>query len=141
MLGMVPSACAERIRTRSKNLLRKIVAAVILVPLAIVLIAFAVANRASVTVSIDPFSGASAASVTLPLFALVIVALIVGVVIGGAATWLRQGRWRRAVRRLEREVSELRAKAEAFHAAPDDTGIVPNEHAPPERLKLTPPSG
>jgi uncharacterized integral membrane protein len=122
-------------------LLRKIVAAVILVPLAIVLIAFAVANRASVTVSIDPFNAtAPGASVRLPLFALIVITLIVGVVIGGAATWLRQGRWRRAVRRLEREAGELRARAEALHAARDEVGIVPREHAPPERLKLAPPT-
>ena len=54
-------------------MLRKIVAAVILVPLAVIIIAFAMANRANVTVSFDPFAAAEpAASVTLPLFALVI---------------------------------------------------------------------
>ena len=47
------------------GVLRKIVAAVILVPLAIVIIAFAVANRQIVTVSLDPFSSERpAASVT-----------------------------------------------------------------------------
>jgi hypothetical protein len=57
-------------------LLRKLVAAIILVPLAVVIIAFAVANRHSVTVSFDPFSSNEpAASVTLPLFALVILML------------------------------------------------------------------
>jgi hypothetical protein len=81
---------------RSKKLLRKIVAALILVPLAIVIIAFAVANRQIVTVSLDPFSSnPPAAAVTLPLFALIIVLLILGVVIGGVAAWLRQGKWRR----------------------------------------------
>ena len=80
---------------------RKIVAALILVPLAIVIVAFAVANRQTVTVSLDPFSSEQpAASVTLPLFALIIVLLIVGVVIGGIAAWLRQGKWRRTARRL-----------------------------------------
>ena len=39
-------------------MLRKIVAAVVLVPLAILIIAFAVANRQNVTVSFDPFSAA-----------------------------------------------------------------------------------
>ena len=38
------------------SVLRKIVAAIILVPLAVVIIAFAVANRQIVTVSLDPFS-------------------------------------------------------------------------------------
>ena len=67
-------------------MLRKIVAAIILVPLAIIIVAFAVANRQSVTVSFDPFSAeAPAASLSLPLFALVIGLLIAGVVIGGVA--------------------------------------------------------
>ena len=38
------------------SVIRKIIAAVILVPLAVIIIAFAVANRQIVTVSRDPFS-------------------------------------------------------------------------------------
>ncbi|MGB6653589.1 MAG: LapA family protein, partial [Xanthobacteraceae bacterium] len=90
------------------SLLRKIVAALILATLGIVIIAFAVANRQAVTVSFDPFNAQSpAASETLPLFALVIFLLIVGVVIGGSASWLRHGRWRRAARRLERDLARV----------------------------------
>ena len=122
-------------------MLRKLVAAFILVPLAVILIAFAVANRHGVTVSFDPFNaGAPAASLTLPLFALVIVLLIIGVVIGGSASWLRHGRWRRAARRLEREVKELNARLHAHHGGSADLGIVPSEQPPPPRLKLRPPS-
>ena len=103
----------------SKTLLRKIVTALILIPLAIVIIAFAVANRQSVTVSFDPFSAsAPAAVVTLPLFALVILLLIIGVIVGGVAAWLGQGGWRRAVRRLERDAHELRVKLAAYEAQP-----------------------
>jgi uncharacterized integral membrane protein len=121
-------------------LLRKIVAALILVPLAIIIIAFAVANRQVVTVSFDPFNtSAPAASLTLPLFGLVMVLLIVGVVIGGTAAWLGQGRWRRTARRLEREVNERQARLDALQSAAEP-GIVPSEHAPPPRLKLRPPS-
>ena len=42
-------------------MIRKIVFAVVLVPLAIVIVALAVANRGSVTVSLDPFSAAEPA--------------------------------------------------------------------------------
>ena len=118
-------------------MLRKIIAALILVPLAVVIIAFAVANRQTVTVSLDPFSGAEpAASVTLPLFALILVLLLVGVVIGGAASWLRQGRWRGAARRLERDLRELRQKFEAH----GDATAVPQDGIPPARLRLRPPA-
>jgi len=119
--------------------LRKIVIAVILVPLGIVIIAFAVANRQVVTVSFDPFSAAEpAAALSLPLFALMIVLLIIGVIIGGAAAWLRQSEWRRRARRLEREVDDQRRKLDAFQGASEPT-IVPQEGNPPARLKLKPP--
>ncbi len=123
------------------NLLRKIVAALVLVTLGIVLIAFAVANRQIVTVSFDPFNTqAPAASVTLPLFALVVVILIVGVVIGGSASWLRHGSWRRTARRLERDLGSLREELEAHkRAAAAAPANIPRAMEPPERLKLMPP--
>ena len=53
---------------------RRIVSTLIVVPLAVVIIAFAVANRHSVTVSFDPFSSTSPAyAATLPLFVLIFV--------------------------------------------------------------------
>src|SRR5579884_2302539 len=77
-------------------MLRKLVIAAILVPLAAAIIAFAVANRQAVTVSFDPFSSAAPAyATTLPLFALIFIVLIFGVIVGGVAAWLRQGKWRR----------------------------------------------
>jgi uncharacterized integral membrane protein len=120
---------------------RKIVAAVILVPIAIVIIAFAVANRQIVTVSLDPLSSERpAASVTLPLFALIIALLIVGVLVGGAAAWLRQSRWRRTARRLEREVSELRTEVASLKRGPGGAPYSAEPAEPPERLKLKPPA-
>jgi uncharacterized integral membrane protein len=120
-------------------LLRRIVAAIILIPLAVLIIAFAVANRHPVTVSFDPFGGnPPVASLTLPLFALVIVVLIGGVVIGGFASWLGQGKWRGAARRFERDLAELRRK----HAAREGSGDKPAAGAetPAERLRLRPPA-
>ena len=129
--------------TRSTgNIFRKIIAAIILVPLAVVIIAFAVANRQIATVSLDPFSAEHpAASLTLPLFALVIVLLVIGVLIGGIASWLRQSKWRRTARRLEREVADLRIEIEALKRT---SGAIPGAvNAPaaaPNRLQLRPPS-
>jgi uncharacterized integral membrane protein len=122
--------------------LRKVVAALILVPLAVLIIAFAVANRQIVTVSLDPFSSERpAAAVSLPLFALIIVLLILGVVIGGVAAWLRQTKWRRTARRLEREVGELRGELDSLkRAAGAAPVIVPEAAEPPERLRLKPPA-
>jgi uncharacterized integral membrane protein len=119
--------------------LRKIVAALTLIPLAIVIIAFAVANRQDVTVSLDPFNpDVPAASVTKPLFVVLIAVLILGVIVGGIAAWLRQTKWRRSARRLEREVASLRAEIDALKR----TGVpvsIPQAVEPAERLQLRPP--
>jgi uncharacterized integral membrane protein len=94
-------------------MIRKIVTALILIPLAILLVLFAVANRASVVISLDPFSSeAPAFAVHVPLFLALVFALIVGVLAGGIAAWLKQSKWRRAARRLERELRAARAEAE-----------------------------
>jgi uncharacterized integral membrane protein len=124
------------------RVVRSLIAALILVPLAIVIIAFAVANRQIVTVSLDPFSTEHpAASVALPLFGLIIVFLIVGVLIGGIAAWLRQARWRRMARRLEREAGALRGEIEEFKrtAGMVGGGGLPQRAEPPERLQLQAP--
>ena len=123
------------------SVIRKIIAAVILVPLAVVIIAFAVANRQIVTVSLDPFSTEHpAASLTLPLFALVIVLLVLGVLIGGIAAWLRQSKWRRTARRLERELADLHIEIEALKGTAGVSATSINAPAaPPERLQLRPP--
>lgn len=116
-------------------MLRRFVAAIILVPSAVIIVAFAVANRQSVTVSFDPFGGNQpAASVTLPLFALIILLLIVGVLIGGIATWLRQGRWRGSARRLERELHGLREKIAVMEGRAHEPPAQ-EQNQPPQRLR------
>jgi len=123
-------------------LLRKIVAAIVLVPLAILIIAFAVANRAYVTVSFDPFNPAAPVySTETWLFVPIFVAFIVGVLIGGMASWLRHGRWRRIARRLERELADLRAELRSLRRG--GAGNIAAASAPtasaPERLELRAP--
>jgi uncharacterized integral membrane protein len=119
--------------------LRRVVAAIILIPLAIVIIAFAVANRQAVTVSLDPFNpDVPAASVTKPLFIVILAVLILGVIVGGVAAWLRQTKWRRTARRLEREVANLRAENDALKRDSVPVGI-PNVAVPAERPQIRPP--
>jgi len=94
---------------------RKIVTAIIVVPLAAVIIAFAVANRQTVTVSFDPFSSTSPAyAATLPLFVVVFAVLILGVLIGGIAAWIRQSKWRRTASKLDAEVCALHIEQDAI---------------------------
>lgn len=81
-------------------------------PLAIVIIALAVANRELVAFTLDPFNpGNPALTLNLPLFVLLFLALIVGLLVGSAATWIKQGRHRRLARQREQEVRALRDAA------------------------------
>ena len=84
--------------------------ALILFPIAILVVLLAVANRGPVTLSLDPFSReAPEIAVTLPLFAVIFGAVMLGVFIGGMAAWLAQAKHRRAERHYKREARRLRA--------------------------------
>jgi uncharacterized integral membrane protein len=124
-------------------MIRKIVTALILVPLAVVLVAFAVANRQTVVVSLDPFDQAHPAlAVTLPLFALILGLVIGGVLVGGVAAWLRQSKWRRAARLAEAEARELRAELDRLRRrsapSPLPAEPMPGGYAP--QLTIPPPA-
>ena len=118
---------------------RKIIAVIILVPLAMLIIALAVANRQLVTVSLDPFNPSQPAYTTQPiwLFVPIFAALIVGVAVGGFVAWLRHSKWRRIARRYEREAIALRGEIALLqHREPP---LVPSQRPPAERLQLKPP--
>jgi uncharacterized integral membrane protein len=94
--------------------MRKFLAIAILVPLAIVIVMFAVANREVITVSFDPFDATHPAlALKMPLFILIFVLVAVGVVVGGIAAWLKQSKWRTRARRAESEARDLRARLDA----------------------------
>jgi len=91
--------------------MRKFFTALIVIPLGLLFVVFAVANRHFVTVSFDPFNSRDPSVATaLPLFALIIVVAILGVLAGGIATWFRQGYWRRAARQHEADARQARAE-------------------------------
>jgi uncharacterized integral membrane protein len=91
--------------------MRKFFSAVVLIPLGLIFVVFAVANRHLVTVSFDPFNSTDPSiAVTLPLFVVIIAVAIAGVAAGGVATWFRQGRWRRAARQHEADARQARAQ-------------------------------
>lgn len=93
--------------------MKTLVRVLIVLPLALVIIVLAVANRAPVQVSLDPFSGvAPLVAFSAPLFAIVLAAAALGVILGGVAVWWSQGRHRRVARLQAREIERIRAEAE-----------------------------
>lgn len=84
----------------------------ILVPIGIIVLALAVANRQPVTLAVPPdVNGEPLLSATIPLFAVIFVALLIGMIIGSCATWVKQGRHRKKAQ--ERKVEATKATFEA----------------------------
>ena len=109
--------------------MRKFFTGLVLIPLGLIFIVFAVANRHQVTVSFDPFNSTNpSVAVTLPLFVAIIAVAILGVVAGGSATWFRQRHWRRAARQHEADALAARAQLADWRAS----AIAPSRH--PQRL-------
>jgi uncharacterized integral membrane protein len=92
--------------------MRRALQLLIFVPLALIGLALAVANRHAVTVSFDPFSAGNGGVIIAPLFIILIIALICGVVIGGFSTWLAQGKYRRALRDSRAESARFRSQVQ-----------------------------
>ena len=127
-------------------MLRKLVTALVLIPLAILFVAFAVANRHSVVVTLDPFDQAHPAlAVAVPLFALLLGVAVGGVVLGGAAAWIRQAKWRRAARLAQTKARALAAELDRLKeqmrgpAQPGGSPAPQSSYYP--RLTIAPPAG
>ena len=98
--------------------MRKFFTALIVIPLGLLFVVFAVANRHFVTVSFDPFNSRDPSiAIAMPLFAVIILVAILGVLAGGIATWLRQRYWRRAARLHEAEARQARAELADLRAS------------------------
>ncbi len=97
-------------------------------PIAIIIIALSVANRHSVRFSLDPINAASPIiSFELPLYLLLLLTVILGIMVGGASSWINQSKWRKAAKDARHEVSEMRSEALALKqkAAAGENQLVP----------------
>jgi uncharacterized membrane protein YciS (DUF1049 family) len=104
---------------------RGIAKAVVLVPLAMLAVAFALGNKQPVSVSFDPFTDSPDHRIEVPLFVIVFAGLIVGVLLGGIATWIGQGRHRKAERMHRRDVERLRTDIDRMRASSGSVAASP----------------
>jgi uncharacterized integral membrane protein len=90
-----------------------------------------IANRQPVTLNLDPFGRtATPFALDMPLSLLMFVLFMLGLLLGGAATWFSQGKWRRTARHKSREAYQWKSEAdrltrdqvEAGAAAPPSAG-------------------
>lgn len=93
-------------------MVKRLVGWLFLLPLSLVLVVFALANRQMVEINFDPLNTANplVAPIIVPQFVVIYTMLLLGVVLGGLAVWITQGRnradrrkWRNEARRLEAE--------------------------------------
>lgn len=118
-------------------MLSRIFTWIVAVPFGVVVVALAVANRKPVTLSFDPFRADDPAfAVAVPLFALILGTLIVGIVLGGLLTWWRQRVHRRAARDHRREVARLADQRDRLAA-----DLAARSELPPTGLTLPVPAG
>jgi uncharacterized integral membrane protein len=112
------NALAERASVRNRrpkgaSVLKRILWLCVAFPVAALLVTLAVANRHSVRLVLDPFRPETPVlSIVLPFYGYLFGALLIGVLLGGTATWLSQGRWRRATRVRSNEARRWQTEAE-----------------------------
>lgn len=86
----------------------------LLLPVALVVLVFAVANRHSTTVVLDPLGLlTSGIVISAPLFIILFLAMMVGVLVGGIASWIVQGKHRRAAREAMADLRIMREESRA----------------------------
>ncbi|MCE7028387.1 LapA family protein [Jiella avicenniae] len=88
-------------------MIAKIAAAIVLLPITVVLVVFMVVNRGDVTVSLDPFGSIPQLSFAVSLSLLLMGAVVVGLVLGGIGTFLTQNHHRRAAYKRKHEIERL----------------------------------
>ena len=92
---------------------RKLILVLVVLPLAVVLIALAVVNRKPAMLILDPLGGTDPGlSLEAPLFLFLLGAFAFGLLVGGIATWIGQGKWRRLAREETRQARDWRRQAD-----------------------------
>jgi uncharacterized integral membrane protein len=92
---------------------RKLILAIVVIPMGVLLVALAVVNRKAASLNLDPLGGAaSGLSIEAPLFLFLLGAFACGLIVGGLATWLGQAKWRRTARAEARDARDWRRRAD-----------------------------
>lgn len=87
---------------------------VILFVIAVVLIPLSVANRHTVSLSLNPLDPQDPRLTIpdIPLFWIIFASLGVGIIVGGLGAWAKQGRWRKEARVKRREAAKWHREAD-----------------------------
>ena len=99
--------------------MRRVLRWIVGLPVAILVIAFAIANRQWTRLSLDPFSSESPIlSINMPLWALFVFGVFIGILVGWTSCWLGQSKHRKLARERGREISLLQNEIENNKSQP-----------------------
>ena len=103
-------------------MLRRIVSLLVAFPLGVLIVALAVSNRHPVQLILDPFRpDAPALALNLPFYGYLLASLVLGVILGGTATWMGQSRWRRTARVQGQKAARFQAEADRLSRERDQS--------------------
>ncbi len=96
-------------------MIKRVVMWFVLVPFGVLMAIFALANRHTIQIGVDPISPQTPfwGPIELPLFVVIYICLIMGVLLGGVGGWFSQGKHRKEERRLRRDLNKVHKDAEA----------------------------
>ncbi|MBI1867476.1 MAG: DUF1049 domain-containing protein [Methylocystis sp.] len=94
--------------------MRSVLRIVVFVPLGLLLLFFAMANRGQVRIALDPLPGGdvSGPGFDAPLFLVVLASVALGVVAGSVSSWFKHRRHRRAAKEARAAAKQARAEAD-----------------------------
>lgn len=105
---------------------RRIINWAIGLPIAVIVIAFCVANRQWIEISFDPFSKAAPfATMYMPLWALFFGGIFFGMIAGWIACWFGQGKWRRAAKEARVDLQRAQDEAQRLKRDYEDRSNLP----------------
>ncbi|MCG8441475.1 MAG: LapA family protein [Caulobacterales bacterium] len=91
----------------------------VLLPVVIVAVLFAVANDQLVTVRLNPFDSADEQlAASLPLYQIAFAVFVIGALCGGLVVWNKQRKFRRQARLQRGEAARWQARAERAEGGP-----------------------
>ena len=112
----------------------KILFWILAIPVAIVVVAFAVANRQPLRFDLWPLPF----DITVPTFLAVLGPLVIGLLLGALPGWLNSLRWRRQARRHDRRASAAEAARARLEQAAAPEASPPNSPPSPPTTTTTP---
>lgn len=102
-------------------MLKRLIALLILVPIAIVVVWMAVTNRQPISIAFPPeIRGEPFFTFEVPLYMAFFATLLLGVFIGSFTTWFKQGKHRKAARVQKAEANKWHNEADKAKERADD---------------------